>query len=387
MNDMVSDPGRQAGFSLLELVVATLLSMILTAGVVSVYIASKNDYTRNNVLEAVQRSARSSLNLLNTKIRMAGYIGCSNGVHPESILKTDLASYSATMPVQGYEYAGTGMGATYRIKSAIPGSTVAADPTDWSPSLPADIGRGSGIDSTGAGSVIPGSDMLLIHEAIPDDIRLVEPYTDGAGGLLVAPGQGIRLAVGELAIISDCTHADLFQISNITENDRNGNDDRIEHASNSMLNPGNDPRGQFTDNNYGADSQILRYQTYLFYIGQGPDGTPSLYEVSIGTGSALGQPAQVVSGVENMQLLYGVDTDGDDIPNQYVSADQVTDWDHVLSIRVALLIRGGGNDLDAGKESLFNILDPSNGLTLKAPGDGRVRRSFEETISIRNRLP
>jgi type IV pilus assembly protein PilW len=95
----------------------------------------------------------------------------------------------------------------------------------------------------------------------------------------------------------------------------------------------------------------------------------------------------VASGVENMQLLYGVDTDGDEIPNQYLTADQITDWSHVVNMRVALLTRSGGNSTSTGGKSSFRLLDPSNGLTLTVSGDGHIRKVFEETVSIRNRLP
>lgn len=376
---------RQAGFSLLELMVATLLGMILVAGVVSVFIASKKDYGVDNALEAAQKSGRLALSLLEPKIRMAGFFGCGHAVQPESILKTDLAIYSASVPVQGYEYIGTHMGATYTIKSDAP-STEVSD-ANWSPSLPPDIGQAIGIHSTGAAAVVPGSDLLLLHEAVPVEIVLVTPYTDDADGLFVSMGQGARLTTGELAVVSDCKHAALFQITGIAGNYQNGGHDRIDHSSDAALNPGNAPPGQFGYNNYGADSQILPYETYLFYIGMDPVRGPSLYEVSTGSNAGLGRPAELASGVENMQLLYGVDTDGDEIPNQYLTADQVTDWSRVVSVHIALLTNGGGSSAVAGGESSFKLLDPSKGLTLTVPGDGHIRKVFEETISIRNRLP
>ena len=384
MKSLRSNTAHQAGFSLLELMVATLLGTILTAGVVSVYIASKKDYARNNALEAVQKSARLSLSLLDSKIRMAGFFGCGHDMHPESILKTDLAIYGAIVPVQGYEYIGTGMGATYPTKTVAPGAEVSA--ADWSPSLPPDISQAVDVNSTSPGAAVPGSDILLLHEAAPREISLVDPYTDGGDGLFVATGEGARLAIGELAIVSDCKHADLFQVTNIEGDHQQGDHDRIDHSSDAVLSPGNDPPGQFSYN-YGTDSQILPYETYLFYIGRDADGSPSLYEVSMGTDAVLRRPAELASGVENMQLLYGVDTDGDEIPNQYLTADQITDWNRVVSVRIALLTRGDGNYTGGGDTSSFKLLDPVHGLTLTVPGDGRLRKVFEETISIRNRLP
>ena len=384
MKSLHSNSVRQAGFSLLELTVATLLGTILAAGVVSVYVASKKDYARNNALEAVQKSARLSLSLLDQKIRMAGFFGCGHGIRPESILKTDLAIYSVIAPMQGYEYLGTGMGATYPDKTVAPGAEVSA--ANWSPSLPPDISNAVGVNSMGTGSILSGTDILLLHEAAPEEISLVDPYTDGGDGLFVAAGQGTKMAIGELAVVSDCKHVDLFQITNIAGNHQEEDHDRIDHSSDTVLSPGNNPPGQFSYS-YGADSQILPYETYLFYIGRDRDGNPCLYEVSMGIDAALGRPTELASGVENMQLLYGVDTDGDEIPNQYLTADQITDWNRVVSVRIALLTRSDGNYTGAGGASSFKLLDTAHGLTVMVPGDGRLRKVFEETVSVRNSLP
>ena len=45
-----------------------------------------------------------------------------------------------------------------------------------------------------------------------------------------------------------------------------------------------------------------------------------------------------MEGVESMEILYGVDTDGDDAANYYVTADAVADWAQVVSVRVSLLV-------------------------------------------------
>lgn len=385
MKNLRTKSTRQSGFSLLELMVATLLSMILTAGAVSVYTASIKDYALNDALDDAQKSGRLALGLLEPKIRMAGFFGCGHSMHAGSLLKTDLPIYSVVVPVQGYEYTGTGMGTTYQIKTGTLRAGLSA--TNWSPSLPPDISQALGVGSAGPGAAIPGSDVLLLQEAVPGGVNLVNPYTDGAGGLFVATGKSAQLAIGELAVVSDCNHADLFQISNIAGNYRNGDHDRIDRSSDAALNPGSDPSGQSSYYNYGADSQILHYEADLFYIGIDRDKRPSLYEISTGDNAALGRPVELVPGVENMQMLYGVDTDGDEIPNQYLTADQITDWSHVVSIRIALLTRSGGNSTNAGGESSFKLLDSSNGLTLAVSGDGHIHKVFEETISIRNRLP
>src|SRR5690242_4622477 len=130
---------RQDGFSLLELMVATLLGTIRAAGIVSVYTASEKDYARNSALGSVQTSARLALGVLDQKIRMAGFFGCGHGLRPASVLQSKSAAYDAVVPVQGYEYTGTGMGDTYPPKQDNHDTWLEA--SDWSPALPPDVSQ------------------------------------------------------------------------------------------------------------------------------------------------------------------------------------------------------------------------------------------------------
>jgi len=92
----------------------------------------------------------------------------------------------------------------------------------------------------------------------------------------------------------------------------------------------------------------------------------------------------LIEGVENMQLSYGIDTDSDGTPNYYVSAPALTDpaWNQVVSIRVSLLIRSMDNNL--ATQSLPYSFNGS--IFTPAAGDFRIRKIFTSTIAVRNRL-
>jgi type IV pilus assembly protein PilW len=48
----------------------------------------------------------------------------------------------------------------------------------------------------------------------------------------------------------------------------------------------------------------------------------------------------LVEGIENMQLDYGMDTDGDGYPNNYITNPATsTDWSNVMAVRINLLAR------------------------------------------------
>jgi len=102
-------------------------------------------------------------------------------------------------------------------------------------------------------------------------------------------------------------------------------------------------------------------ETTIYSIQTGSTGGPSLFR------SVNGVDTELVEGIENLQILFGEDTDNDNVANYYVDAASITDWTQAISIRFTMIAR----TLDAG-------------LTIS--GD-RVTRNFTSTITLRNRIP
>lgn len=378
--------GPQSGFSLLELMVAVALSLILISGVIAVYITGKKTYTLNNAVSAILKNGRSAIAAMEYPIRMAGFFGCAHGIVPQSILQSSAVQYTGANAITGYEYTGTGLGAVYTVSSeAPPGADSGAS---WTPALPQEIAAAVGIGTNTAGAAIPGSDIILLEEAAPGGIDLVAPYQD-SDGLFVGPGRAAHLASNELAVVADCRSSGLFQITRVAANYQNGAHDRIDHSSSGAMHPGNVAPAQFTRpmGALGAGAKIYPYRTYLFYIGIGNDKNPALFEIDMGSNGLLTGAHEIAPGIENMQFIYGVDTDGDRIPNNFQTADTVRDWGQVVSVRVALLVRSDDDSADTSSTFTYAMLDPNNGTNIILPKDKRLRRVFQETFSLRNRLP
>ncbi len=89
---------------------------------------------------------------------------------------------------------------------------------------------------------------------------------------------------------------------------------------------------------------------------------------------------QLVEGVENMQVLYGVDTDGNGTANYYAQATGLP-MAQVVSLRVSLLLRTIENNVTSAP-----IAYRFNNETAPAP-DRRLRRVFTSTFALRNRIP
>ena len=93
----------------------------------------------------------------------------------------------------------------------------------------------------------------------------------------------------------------------------------------------------------------------------------------------MSRPQELVDNVENLQILYGVDTDGDGIANRYVRAHETAaGMTDVVSIRASLLLRTENNIASAAQTYAYN------GANVTAT-DLRVRRVFTNTVKVRNR--
>jgi len=109
----------------------------------------------------------------------------------------------------------------------------------------------------------------------------------------------------------------------------------------------------------------------------------------LGNGDATAR--EIVSGVESMQILYGVDTDGDLVPNVYRRADQVAGgWPNVVAVRVGLLLNSQEPVYESPDTTWYAVLDaaPLQAADITTtPLDERLfaRRVFVTTIVIRNR--
>lgn len=94
----------------------------------------------------------------------------------------------------------------------------------------------------------------------------------------------------------------------------------------------------------------------------------------------------VVSGIENMQVLYGEDNDpADSVTNatRYVTAGNVADWNNVVSVKIGFIANSQGNIATSDDTASFSLL----GQTATAASSDRLRRrAYSTTVVIRNRM-
>ena len=386
---------RQTGFSLIELMVALVLGLILTSGVISVYITSKNTYNVNTALGAVQEHGRFSLMFMDPQIRMAGYWGCRKTAPIPNYVASD-SIYDYTSAVFGYEATGTGVGGSLDL-NANPSyeTTPPQNAALWSPALNA---SGTVLYNAIKSTALRGSDIFMIRYVNSNPPALIAPtYGDGTdpGNLYVSTNDnGVNdtsyFATNGYAVVSACSATVAPQAFKVTAIDTAAG--TVSYAS--LL-------AHYTS--ALATGNLGVAVTYVYWVGKGADNGPSLYQGVVNNDGSF-STRELVSGVENMQVLYGVDTDSDadHVPNRFETASDVQNeaggaaWSKVVCIRVALLTRSDDNSIDKAPSSAQTYFmmasDPqanANGdaMSLTVPIDRRLRRYFVQTFSMRNALP
>jgi type IV pilus assembly protein PilW len=154
----------------------------------------------------------------------------------------------------------------------------------------------------------------------------------------------------------------------------------------------------------GAASLSPESGWVFFHIVVGSDGEPSLY--CRYRGQKTWDSQAILSGVEYFQVLYGLDTDGDNLPNQFLNASAISQkdrtkpasdpsfWRSVVAVHIGLILRSAEKGADIsnfkgialfGQDYASATEDPGTRI---APGDlapsvlTRARRHIEAIIFL-----
>ena len=347
----------QHGLTLIEVMISITISLILLAGVMQIFTSSRQTYRVQDSMARLQENGRFALSFLSRDVRLGDYWGC---LADPTVLVNNLAP----------------AGAGFIPFSGANGVT--------------------GANDTG----LKGSDTITLNAATPvtGGITIIPPFMANTASPIQVTVPNL-LRVGNIVVIANCTNADVFQIQS---GDPGGNlgvgvAGSIIHAAGIPVGPplpvlpagpGNNVGGTLSAR-YAADAQLMTAQSITYSIQADPanGNEPTLFSTTNGVNVAL------VEGVENMQILYGEDTDPRlvTIPptpltpanysaNRYVPANTVgLVMANVVSIRIGLVLRTKENNLSTSVQS-YNF----NGAVV-TPADRRLRRVFSTTIGLRNR--
>jgi len=95
-----------------------------------------------------------------------------------------------------------------------------------------------------------------------------------------------------------------------------------------------------------------------------------------------------VADVDNMQILFGEDTDGDLVANNYIAPGSVTNMANVVSIRIGLMFTTASDVAKSFMEPTRTYDMLGDGNVMAGPwSDRRQRRVVISTYNLRNRTP
>lgn len=363
----------EAGLTLIELMVALMLGLILIGGAIQVFVSNRAAYAFNEGFSRLQENGRFALDTIGYHARLAGYLGCRSGVTViNNLNNAATAPFRLAEGIFGYEADGTLPGNTFAAAAINPENSTNED--DWEPALPPELD----------GSVIPGSDVLIVRHVNSSSYSLLSPFSSATQVTADAPVGAFQ--VGDIAVASDCQKSSIFQVTAI------GNVAGGVELSHMGGTPGNATANWDTDQQYAAGAQVARGETWAFFVGARGDGLPpALFQQRLAidpstTTASFDAAEELVEAVETMQVRYGLDANLDGAIEQYVTADVVDaagNWERIAAVRVAIVARSP-NEYGTEIDDTDYIVDE---VIFNPVNDRRVRQVFVSTIALRNRLP
>ncbi|WP_210396473.1 PilW family protein [Motiliproteus sediminis] len=362
---------NQRGLSLIELMIALVISSFLMLGVFQVFVGSSGTDRISHAFARVQENGRLAIDILTRSLRMAGYQGCiDTEVIDLRVIANNAPSLDLTNEaVIGYE----------------------TDHSSWDA-----INRNDALDPI-SGALV-GSDVVFVQFVNPTGTDVV---CTGAANSNSCFSQNANIKISDnnagftqhdIVVVSDCVNADMFRISNTAKDASDNFKVTLAHANN--VNSSNR-----LSKAYGEDAQVMKFEALAYYIkdtGRRTDQGGAIYALyhydamyHDGAGN-YGIEQELVEGVEQLQILYGQRrTDGN---LRYVTADDGDlDFSQVEALKIAVLVSSSQNVLpDADSKDYLlpgATVEPLGAVTPEAthPGDRRLRQVFATTIQLRNR--
>jgi type IV pilus assembly protein PilW len=331
MTHMNATRNRQRGVSLIELMVALTIGLVLIAGAGQIYVKSHATYETNDSVARLQETARYAMNVIESDVRMANFWGLSKDasdfVGKANQTGDPRATVAAGDPVN---YCGTNFAAD--LSTNLQG--------DNNGNLPTSQGGGAGFlsKSRDAGNCGPLPNARLVTTADTLTIRRASSSPTISGTLIVCanPGKGGAL------------------LNNVI--------------------------------NCPATSQQYDLLVNAYYVSRDSNqqtDLPALRRKQLTSGPVFSDN-EVVAGVEDMQIQFGIDPTGaTGFAAQYVEPDSVPAGAVIKTVRIWLLVRGETPEPGFVDDHEYEYGDRSkgNGDTYDLSSAGAATEAYKPSAS------
>lgn len=329
---------RQRGVSLIELMVALLIGLFLIFGAVTIYQQSRTTFRTTEAVARLQETARLAFDVLEADVRMASYWGLNN--RAEFIINRAApgaglpAEFTAAQQARINHCGGANSNWAINLDEYIAGSNNS-------------FGFAATCGATGTAN--GAADTLVIRRAADTapatlDVNRIYLQTSRIQGTLFVPTAGCTDPLDAACIPA------------------------------AYAPPASQSRALVVNAYYVTTTSTLR------------NDVPSLRRKAFGNVNAgvianAISDEEIVPGVEDMQVQFGVDTNGDTSIDQYVNPGAVPAGAAVISATIWLRIRSEERDFGHVDDTAYQYADMAAAFT---PNDNYRRIVVSKTITLRN---
>jgi type IV pilus assembly protein PilW len=307
-----SAPKSNLGFLIVEMLIALGLGIFLVSLTLPAFMNNLQAFETAKAIATTQENARYVMSEFSRVLRDTGFRGC-NSQSINLTNATGTADYDFAYGPKGFE-----RGADEAI---------------------------TGIESDDY-DIKDATDAISIKRLVVINTMLAQDYNPSA--TTVTLNRADQLKVGDVIFVDDCKTAVMLQITALAGN----------QATLSQALP-----AQFK---FKAGIPIYKFENTTFFI--------ALSQLYVNNKGAIPNslwrkinaqtPEELVAGIENIQLSYGIDLDDDGTPNQFLTATQVgANFNKVSMLRLKI-----------AASSLDSLADT-----------GVIVKPFSMSLSLRNR--
>lgn len=335
-----------AGFSLVELMVSITLGLLILAGMLSVFASNSRSRDELQRAERQVENGRYAMKVVGDDIQLAGYWAEFNiqiaglpipTTFPDPC-STSVATLNSvlTVPIQGYN-----------------------DPA--SGSTPTCIGT----------DVRPNTDIIVIRRV---STCVAGPTTGTNCDAVIAGAPYFQASLCESGTELGAGGTNAFRLDiNTTNLDRHQRD-------------------------CATLANERRYLTHIYFVANNDlpgDGIPTLKRAELGAGGFT-TISSVADGVENLQINYLLDTNGDGTPdavtvdpgsyNSCTGAACVVNWTNVVAVQVNMLVRNTDATVGFSDTKTYTLGLNTGGTanTVGPFGDGYKRHVYSAQLRVYN---
>lgn len=312
-----------SGFTLIELLISMMLGSVVMGTALYTMQSTIRVSSEAMTISRVESTGRLAIKHLKKHIEMTGFMGCADPSKTEINDKGGMISNLPPGYVKGFN------------------------------------------NYSGSVKAVSKTDAIRVFSATSAQDELTSDMGTLKGNIVTAQNSS-SLETGDGAIISNCERADVFAVASI-----------------GPVKAKNDLSHRYKS----GKANLMKLIDYTYFVGDtGRKDSRGNSVFALFRKDHSNTEEEIITGVENLQILYGTKDSSGNILFQ--DASNTLDYDDVQLVRVSMIISVESQDSETGNET-FTIKDGKlvvggNEITLNNPG--RIHKSFNATFVLRNKV-